>query len=119
MNQRDIEVPEDFPVEAPVAGVCGEQPKLLLRRTEDGRYTNELTPQRMHERYRLCEDLAQQLAGYALNKRSEFRQWSQAHTLQQVHGGLLCKGWLSRAECDWTIQRTADLLGWERWRLAP
>ncbi len=119
MNQGDIRVPDDFPVEAPLASVCGVQPKLVLRRTEDGRYTNEPTPQRMHERYRLCEDLAQQLSGYALKARDEFRQWSQAHTLQQVHAGLLRKGWLSRAECDWTIRRTADLLGWERWEPVP
>ncbi|CAG2159417.1 hypothetical protein [Cupriavidus numazuensis] len=106
-------IPDDFPREPGHGVVSGAQPKLVLRRI-DGRYYAGLTEDELWERYDACEDLAQQLAGYAARKMSE-HVCPLDDVLTRVEKSVANKvstgRWdLSSAEIAWTMKRTRELL---------
>jgi len=106
-------VPDDFPRQSRPGAVPGAQPKLLVRE-RNGRYYAGLTDEEVWERYDACEDLAHQLAAYALKKMSELGL-SQDDALQRVDKGVKAKvsrcHWdLAPAEIVWVTKRTAELL---------
>lgn len=111
MTQRVI--PDDFPREQPPGVVTGVQPKLVVRLI-DGKYYTGLTEDELWERYDICEDLAQQLAGYATRKMSE-HGWLVDDVLRRVEASVVKKVstrvWeFSPAEIAWTMKRTRELL---------
>ncbi|NPT38324.1 hypothetical protein [Paraburkholderia xenovorans] len=106
-------VPEDFPREPSPGLLPGTQPKLLVREM-DGRYYTGLTNEELWTRYDACEDLAGQLAEYALRKMSA-AGLSLDDALRQVEKGLKAKvgagKWdFSNAEIAWMLHRTRKLL---------
>jgi hypothetical protein len=106
-------VPEGFPREPSPGLVPGTQPKLLVREM-DGRYYTGLTEEESWTRYNACEDLAGQLAEYALRKMSA-SGLSLDDALGRVEKGLKAKvgagKWdFSRSEMAWLMKRTRELL---------
>jgi len=111
MTQRVI--PDDFPRERPLGAVTGAQPKLLVRLI-DGQYYAGLTEDELWGRYSICEDLAQQLAGYAARKMTE-HGWLLGDVLRRVetsvNKNVSTRSWeFSPAEVAWTMKRTRELL---------
>lgn len=98
-------VPEDFPRGDTAATIPGAQPKFIARKI-DGRYVVGLTEEELHERWKYCEDLAQQLAARTLRKQAaglitDFDIFYK-ETEQRVRG----QGWdLSNEEVIWLMRR--------------
>ena len=106
-------VPDDFPREPDPGSVTGVQPKLLAREV-DGRYQSGLPAEQLWMRYDACEDLASQLAAYALRKIATSGFASNV-TLARAEKGLRMKvdvgEWdLSQREVVWVMKRTHQLL---------
>lgn len=106
-------VPDDFPRQSSSGSVPGAQPKLLVRE-KNGRYYAGLTDEEVWERYDACEDLARQLAAYALKKMSELGM-SEDDALRRIDKGVKakvnrCQWDLAPAEIVWVTARTAELL---------
>ncbi|MGO4306146.1 hypothetical protein [Cupriavidus sp. RAF12] len=109
----DRMIPDDFPREQGPGVVSGAQPKLAVRLI-DGQYYAGLTEDELWERYDICEDLAQQLAGYAARKMTE-HGWLLDDVLSRVEKSVTKKvstrSWeFSPAEITWTMKRTRELL---------
>lgn len=98
-------VPEDFPRVAPAATIPGAQLKFAARKI-DGRFLVGLTEEELCERWKYCEDLAQQLAARTQRKRaagliSDLDVFYK-ETEQRVRG----QGWdLSNDEVVWLMNR--------------
>ncbi|HDR9140978.1 hypothetical protein ACRPM7_20745 [Burkholderia vietnamiensis] len=106
-------IPDDFPREPWPALVPGSQPKVLVRE-KDGRYGAALTDDELWMRYESCEDLARQLASYALRKMFELG-CSLDDALARVEKSVTRKvnhgSWeYSAEEVVWTMRRTYVLL---------
>ncbi|WP_321845822.1 hypothetical protein [Paraburkholderia bannensis] len=115
-NERMTEpriVPDDFPRERAPGVVPGVQPKLLVRQLNE-KYLSSLTGEELVARYDACADLAQQLADYALRKKSALRLTPEV-ALERVETGLKAKvstgRWdLSSDEVVWLMRRVRELL---------
>ncbi|MGF6465125.1 hypothetical protein [Paraburkholderia youngii] len=112
----DEKVPADFPRELTHALLPGSNPKLAIRLI-DGKYYAGLTEEELLERYKACNDLAQQLASYCTRKESENPSWTRDFNLARTRAGVARKVttglWdLSAAEQHWVMVRVQQLLGW-------
>lgn len=108
-----------FPIEFPndiVPGVVsGAQPKLLLQRKADGKYSSpRRSPAQLKERMAVAADIVTQLGAYFLRKKSEHPDWADEHNLERIRRGLQAKAidgkWpFSQAEQRWIMARLREL----------
>ena len=82
-------LPVDFPRTSSQGAISGAQPKLLLRKVGDT-YQAGPTDDEVHERYLVCDDLAEQLAAYTSRKMTA-NTWSLQTALSKVEAGVLKK----------------------------
>jgi len=110
-------IPANFPREELIAALTGIQPKLAVRFDAANRTYSSSTPSdELQARFDLCEDLAHQLAQKCVRNRStKYAHMSEEKILTSFYKKLNTTGWGSKAEMQWVIRRTADLLNW----LAP
>jgi hypothetical protein len=112
-DPRFAQVPVDFPRPAPVGAVAGVMPKSLLVDYGGKLYAPGCTPPEMFERWDICEDLAQQLSGKAIEAKTGERAYmAEADILAEFLEQLLEKDWGSDAEMRWVVRRIAELLQW-------
>lgn len=68
MNTVEQTVPPDFLSETTLSAVPSAQSKFLARLI-DGKYVLGSTEAEVHERYLMCQDLAEQLIAYCQHRR--------------------------------------------------
>lgn len=104
----------EFPNEPILGAVGGAQPKLLLRRGEDGTYQ---IPRRSHEeimhRFEVADELVGQLVAYFKRKKAEFPEWTDEKNLERIRLALIQKAtqgkWpLTDAEQAWVMERLRE-----------
>ncbi|MEM5368929.1 hypothetical protein V4C53_23255 [Paraburkholderia azotifigens] len=105
---KSARVPDDFPCAMPGV-VSGAQPKVVVRRTGDGRYTAE-TQEKRFERWDICEDLAQQLVSVAHKESAKRPAYTRDMTLERIRKAVANKGWISPEELEWLMRRVRTLL---------
>lgn len=107
------DVPADFPRPETLAGLSGSQPKLLLVQYEGRLYPPGCTPPEVLERWKHCEDLANQLAVKSLESKNGKRShMSEGEILEQYLPRLVATRWTSEPEARFVIRRVAQILGW-------
>jgi hypothetical protein len=112
-NALFAKVPADFPRPVHIGAVSGVQSKLLLVEYEGKLYESGSTPPEIASRWDVCEDLAFQLQGKALESKSGKRShMTESDILEQYLPRLIATGWTSEAEARWIIRRMAEMLGW-------
>lgn len=108
-----VTVPSDFPRPVHLGSLPGAQPKLLMTKYEGRFYTPGSSPPELFEAWRLCEDLASQLAEKSLeSKRGKRSHMSEVEILEQYLHRLIKTRWTTVPEARWTIRRVAALLEW-------
>lgn len=106
-------VPVDFPRPVHLGGLPGAQPKLLMTKYEGRFYPPGSSPPELFEAWRLCEDLASQLAEKSLeSKMGKRSHMSEVEILEQYLHRLIKTRWTTVPEARWTIRRVAALLEW-------
>jgi len=107
-------VPADFPWSQQLGAVTGYVPKLLLVRTEAGKYEAPVVSEAEREqRWHNCEDLAAQFAeAAAASKAGKRSDWREEDILAQYLPRLQQKRWASKDECVWILRRVGLILGW-------
>lgn len=106
-------VPNDFPRPVHIGAVTGAQPKLLATEHNGRFYSAGCSPPELHERWAVCEDLAQQLARKSVESKAGKRsQLSEVEILAQYLPRLIATRWTSETEARWVIRRTAQILRW-------
>lgn len=108
------QVPADFPHTDNVAALTGVQPKLAVRLdAESHTYTAAPTLEQLEARYELCEDLAEQLVQKCRkNRATKYAALTEPEILAALLKKLNATGWGTKAEMEWVIHRTANILGW-------
>jgi len=97
-------VPYDYPRDVTPASLSGAQPKLAARLI-DGKSIVGQTDDERHERWAVCEDLAQRLAAKARVDAGKYPQHSCEVTLQRIRRAIEVKGWISVVETEWLMER--------------
>lgn len=108
-------IPANFPRRTVLSSLSGAAPKLAVRRTADGMYTNEAPEDEYLEAYNIAEDLAQQMKEYICRKEKEDPSRTREALLQRLREamGSKCRSgeWeIALAEQDWVMQRVTELL---------
>jgi len=104
----------DFPHETIVGTVSGVQPKVLVRKDDEGNYVaSGPTVAEVLERFEVCDDLAEQLGIYALRKKRENPEWTTEFNIERTRKAIADKvasgKWaLSVAEQAWIIDRVRE-----------
>jgi hypothetical protein len=111
LEDRVTSVPGDFPWNPTPASLAGAQPKLVGRMI-GGTFVVGLTAQERFDRWRMCEDLAQQLVPKLLKDAAKFPEHSHDVTLRRMRCAIERKRWTEGAETDWLIERLRVLLSW-------
>jgi len=107
-------VPPDFPRPIHTGAVPGAQPKLLAVLHNGKFFSPGATPPEVHERWLICCDLAQQLAGKALaSKAGKRSHLSEGVILEQYLQRLIGTKWTSETEAYWIISKVAEELKWD------
>jgi hypothetical protein len=108
------EIHPQFPVEPILGFVSGMQPKLLLRKGENGNFvsTRRTTPEIM-ERFEICDHMVEELKTYFLRKKRENADWSDEKNLERIRLGLLKKvangEWhFTEAELAWIMDQVRE-----------
>lgn len=113
-DQDDLGVPDDFPRERITGALPGAQPKFLATLYEGRYYLSGCTPPEIYDRWRICEDLAAQLAIKSLaSKAGKRSQMSEDEILNQYYTRLVATQWTSIEEARWIMQKVADQIGWD------
>lgn len=108
------EIHSEFPHETIVGTVSGIQPKVLVRKDEEGNYVNgSPTLAEVMDRFEVCDDLAEQLGIYALRKKRENPDWTTEFNIERTRKAIADKvtsgKWaLSVAEQAWIIERVRE-----------
>lgn len=106
-------IPSDFPRWEQIGAVPGSQPKILVTKYKGRFYPAGATPPEVYERWKLCEDLAMQLAQKSVESKAGKRaHMSEVEILDQYLPRLIAQQWTSEAEACWIIRRAAQLLSW-------
>lgn len=105
-------VPDDFPRSSPMGCVTGVQPKLLVSESAGGYVIPGTSDADRAEMYAMCEDLAHQLGSYCQRKLASAEVPTKRAALERALSGLRQKDWCNEPQAQWTIRRTAALLGW-------
>ncbi|WP_373991423.1 hypothetical protein [Duganella sp. BuS-21] len=106
----------DFPHETILGTVAGVQPKVLVRRDDDGNYvTGGPTLADVLERFEVCDDLAEQLGIYALRKKRENPEWTTEFNIERTRKAIADKvdsgKWtVSADEQKWILDRVRESL---------
>jgi len=88
-------------------------PSFIALFVEPGRIKPSASREHIHERYDLCEDLANMLTEQATNKLWELGI-TESDVLERIERGLLDPQiGLTLQEAEWVIHRLAEILGWE------
>lgn len=104
----------DFPREAILGAVSGVQPKLLLKRSSGGTFTQ---PRRsiaeITRRFEAADDIVAQLHQYFVRKQREHPEWSAEKNLERIRLGLENKAasgaWpFSVLEQQWIMDRLRE-----------
>lgn len=93
-------IPEDFPRRTLLGAVGGAAPKVLARKTEDGRYSAFVSDDEHLQAYENAEDLVQQLKDYALRKERENPDWTRDFNMNRIREVIQSK--VRSAEWDFT-----------------
>lgn len=106
-------VPFDFPRPVHLGSLPGAQPKFLMTKYRGRFYSPGSSPPELFEAWRVCEDLATQLAEKSLeSKKGKRAEMSELEILEQYLPRLIKTEWTTVPEARWTIRRVAELLGW-------
>lgn len=106
-------VPADFPHPVHLGSLPGAQPKFLMTKYRGRFYSPGSSPPELFEAWRICEDLATQLAQKSLDSKNGKRaDMSELAILEQYLTRLIETKWTTVPEARWTIRRVAALLGW-------
>ena len=106
-------VPADFPRPVHLGSLPGAQPKFLMTKYKGRFYSPGSSPPELFEAWRICEDLAIQLAQKSLESKNGKRaDMSECAILEQYLTRLIETKWTTVPEAKWTIRRVAALLGW-------
>jgi hypothetical protein len=108
---ESYDVPEDFPRDTMPAVMPGAQPKIGVV-LSGGIYIAGQSDEERHERWVICEDLANQLVAVAKKEAAAHPEHSLDHTLERVRVSVARKGWVSTEELAWLEKRLRILLGW-------
>lgn len=102
MNPDDV--PADFPQEF-LEAVSGVQPKLLVRKSEFGKYVSEAESLRA-ERWAICADICEQLVDY-MNKHwtGEGHRQDYVEKVVQALNARRMQWGISHAEVAWIAVR--------------
>lgn len=108
-------IPDDFPRRVSNASLAGAMPKLAVRLTPDGKYSNIATDAEHLKAYENAEDLAQHLKTYVQRKQKENPTWSLEFNLARARKGVESKmssgEWdLEPLELAWVIKRLEELI---------
>ena len=88
-------------------------PSFISMFVEPGRIKPSASREHIHERYDLCEDLANLLTEQASNKLWELGI-TEADVLERIYQGLtIADVGVNLVEAQWVVKRLAELLGWE------
>ncbi len=87
-------------------------PSFIAIFVEPGRIKPSASKEHIHERYDLCEDMANLLTEQASNKLWELGI-TESDVLLRIGNGLAETDiGLSQPEADWVVKRLAEILGW-------
>jgi len=87
-------------------------PSFIAIFVEPGRIKPSASKEHIHERYDLCEDMANLLTEQASNKLWELGI-TESDVLQRIGNGLAETDiGLTQPEADWVVKRLAEILGW-------
>ncbi len=108
-------IPKTFPRRTLLGSLPGAAPKLSVRLTSDGTYTNLSSDYEYLQAYENAEGLAQQLRDYALRKERENPNWTREFNLNRIKNALDAKfragKWdVVSAEQEWIMRRLVELL---------
>jgi hypothetical protein len=105
-------VPSDFPRTTLSGAVPGSQPKVLVTRYREAFYPSGCTPPERYERWKACEEIAQELAFEAnRDKTDRITNRTEVEMLQKYFE-ILCRSWMSLDEAKWIVRRMGEILGW-------
>jgi hypothetical protein len=89
-------------------------PSFIAIFVEPGRIKPSASKEHIHERYDLCEDMANLLTEQASNKLWELGI-TESDVLLRIGNGLAETDiGLTQPEADWVVKRLAEILGWEQ-----
>lgn len=112
-DERDENVPDDFPRVRITGAIPGIQPKFLATLYDGRYYLSGCTPPEVFERWCICKDLVAQLYAKSLETKIGKRaHMTEESILDQYYNRLVETRWTSVAESRWIMQRVAELLGW-------
>jgi hypothetical protein len=109
-------LPIEFPNDIVPGVVSGAQPKLLLQRKADGKYSSSRrSPTQLKERMDAAADIVTQLGAYFLRKKSEHPDWADEHNLERIRRGLQAKAidgkWpFTLSEQRWIMARLREFV---------
>lgn len=104
----------DFPVEPIPGTVGGAQPKLLLKRGENGTYDiPKRSPEEIMHRFTVADDIADQLVTYFKRKKREYPEWTDEKHYERIRLALINKAtegkWrFTEAEQAWIMCRLRE-----------
>ncbi len=97
----------DFPTGRGPGSIGGAQPKLLLSRRDDGTYgTPQRSPEELLHRYKIADDIVDQLVTYFQKKTREYPEWGDEKNLERIRLALIKKA----ADGKWKF--TVEEQGW-------
>lgn len=112
-EETEFMVPDEFPRERISGAVPGAQPKYLATLYKGRYYVSGCTPPELYDRWRVCEDLAAQLAVKSLaSKAGKRSHMTENAILYQYYERLVETSWTSRDEACWIMRRVAQQIGW-------
>lgn len=116
-SQTTIDVknlPSDFPSSPSLGSISGAQNKILATQHQGQYYSPGCTPPELLDRWKICEDLACQIAKKSLESKAGKRShMDEAEILAQYFLRLVATCWTSESEAKWVIRRVAKLVGWQ------
>ncbi|WP_157201889.1 hypothetical protein [Massilia sp. Root335] len=117
MNEDDeleyLKVPLGFPHPVSTGMLPGTQPKFLVVSYQGKFYLPGCTPPELYERWRICEEIAQQLTIKSRDSKEGKRShMSESAILEQYLPWLTQTNLTTEAEARWVILRVAEILEW-------
>lgn len=113
-NEDEYEkVPVDFPTPVSMSALPGTQPKYSVTHYKGKFYLSGCTPPEIYERWRTCEEIAQEISIKSLDDKTNGRShMSEAAILELYLYSLIGTQWTSEIEAHWIIRRVAQILEW-------
>lgn len=108
------ELHPEFPNNPILGAVSGAQPKLLLRRNDDGTYSEPRpSAEEIMHRFEVADDITDQLVVYFRRKKLEHPEWTDDTNLERIRLGLIRKAtegrWpFTEAEQAWIMNRLRE-----------